>query len=231
MHFLIYSRRLREFNNQVALTSDITHVVLTSDITHVVEIIMILDEHIEKLFFYVTRLNQYFIVMSLSWLRRHVVDVNFALNILIMFSFFYFAHCCQTSVKIYDTTREKKEFLSFKKSQQIWKLQDQENSIEINHVSMNFVSSLKRTSSILVTHKKHLFIINNLITHRFTRDNLVFNRLEKNHSIIQFFSNSCLFIFCSNLISIWLRSYLKLTHKWSKKILVVFSNYSKKILF
>ena len=146
LHLLIYSRRFREFDSQVALTSDITHVA---------EIIMILEEHIERLFFYVTRLNQYFIVMNLSWLRRHVVDVNFELNTLIMFSFFCFAHCCQTSVKIYDITREEEEFLFFKESQQIWKLQDQENSIEINHVSMNFVSSLKKTFSILIAHKKH----------------------------------------------------------------------------
>ncbi len=54
---LTHSRRLREFDDQVALIDDIIHVV---------EITMILDEHIEKLFFYVTELNQYFIVMSLS---------------------------------------------------------------------------------------------------------------------------------------------------------------------
>ena len=57
LHLLIYSRRFREFDDQI---------VLTSDITHVVKIIMTLEEHIEKLFFYVTRLNQYFIVMSFS---------------------------------------------------------------------------------------------------------------------------------------------------------------------
>jgi len=57
LHQLIHSRRLREFDDQVALIDDITHVV---------EITMILDEHIERLFFYVTELSQYFIVMSLS---------------------------------------------------------------------------------------------------------------------------------------------------------------------
>jgi len=57
LHQLIHSCRLQEFNDQVALINDITHVV---------EITIILDEHIEKLFFYVTELNQYLIIMNLS---------------------------------------------------------------------------------------------------------------------------------------------------------------------
>ncbi len=56
LHQLIHSRRLREFNDQVALINDIIHVV---------EITMILDEHIEKLFFYVIELSQYLIIMNL----------------------------------------------------------------------------------------------------------------------------------------------------------------------
>jgi len=57
LHQLIHSRRLQEFDDQVTLIDDITHVV---------EITMILDEHIEKLFFYVIELSQYLIIMSLS---------------------------------------------------------------------------------------------------------------------------------------------------------------------
>jgi len=57
LHQLTHSCRLQEFDDQVALIDNITHVV---------EITMILDEHIKKLFFYVTELSQYFIVMSLS---------------------------------------------------------------------------------------------------------------------------------------------------------------------
>jgi len=57
LHQLIHSCRLQEFDDQVALIDDIIHVV---------EITMILDEHIEKLFFYVIELSQYFIIMSLS---------------------------------------------------------------------------------------------------------------------------------------------------------------------
>ena len=57
LHQLTHSHRFQEFDDQVALIDDITHVI---------EITMILDEHIERLFFYVTELNQYFIVMNLS---------------------------------------------------------------------------------------------------------------------------------------------------------------------
>jgi len=57
LHQLTYSRRLQEFDDQVALINDIIHVV---------EITMILDEHIKRLFFYVIELSQYLIIMSLS---------------------------------------------------------------------------------------------------------------------------------------------------------------------
>jgi len=57
LHQLTHSHRFQEFDDQVALIDDITHVI---------EITMILDEHIERLFFYVTELSQYFIVMNLS---------------------------------------------------------------------------------------------------------------------------------------------------------------------
>jgi len=57
LHQLTYSRRLQEFDDQVALINDIIYII---------KIKMILDEHIEKLFFYVIELSQYFIVISLS---------------------------------------------------------------------------------------------------------------------------------------------------------------------
>jgi len=57
LHQLIHSCRLQEFDNQVTLIDDIIHVI---------EITMILDEHIKRLFFYVIELNQYLIIMSLS---------------------------------------------------------------------------------------------------------------------------------------------------------------------
>jgi len=57
LHQLTYSCRLQEFDDQVTLINDITYVI---------EITMILDEHIKRLFFYVIELSQYFIIMSLS---------------------------------------------------------------------------------------------------------------------------------------------------------------------
>ncbi len=101
LHQLTHSHRLREFDDQVALIDDIIHVV---------EITMILDEHIERLFFYVIELSQYFIVMSLSWLHRHVIDVNFEHNILILSFFFCLNHYCQTFVKIYDLNQQEENF-------------------------------------------------------------------------------------------------------------------------
>ncbi len=104
LHQLIHSCRLQEFDDQVALINDITHVI---------EITMILDEHIKRLFFYITELSQYLIIMSLSWLYCHVIDVNFEHNILILSFFFCFNHCCSSLVKIYDLNQQEENF-SFK---------------------------------------------------------------------------------------------------------------------
>jgi len=57
LHQLTHFCKLQEFNDQVTLIDDIIHVI---------EITMILNEHIEKLFFYIIKLSQYFIIMSLS---------------------------------------------------------------------------------------------------------------------------------------------------------------------
>ncbi len=123
LHQLTHSRRLREFNDQVALIDDITHVI---------EITIILDEHIERLFFYVIELSQYLIVMSLSWLCHHVIDVNFEYNILILSFFFCLNHCYQSLVKIYDLNQQEENF-----------------SLEVNKVA--FLQSCSQ-----FTHKKQL---------------------------------------------------------------------------
>ncbi len=104
LHQLIHFRRLQEFDDQVALIDDITHVV---------EITMILDEYIKRLFFYVIELSQYFIIMSLSWLHHHVIDINFEHSILILSFFFCLNHCCSFLVKIYDLNQQEENF-SFK---------------------------------------------------------------------------------------------------------------------
>ena len=104
---LIYSRRFRDFNDQIALIENIIYVI---------EVIMIVKDHIERLFFYVTNLNQYFIIMSFFWLRRHDIDVNFEFNTFIMFSFFCLIDCCFNSIKIFEVTREEENFLFLKVS-------------------------------------------------------------------------------------------------------------------
>ena len=120
MHPLAYPRRLRGFDGQAARTGDITHVA---------EVTMALGGHIERLFLYVTGLNQYPIIMGLPWLRRHGIDASFESNTLTMSSPFCLTHCCSSPVKVYGVTREEKEFLSPKESQRIWELEDQEPSI------------------------------------------------------------------------------------------------------
>ncbi len=101
LHQLTHSCRLQEFDDQVALIDDIIHVV---------EITMIFDEHIEKLFFYVIELSQYLIIMSLSWLHHHVIDVNFEHNILILFFFFCLNHYYSFLIKIYDLNQQEENF-------------------------------------------------------------------------------------------------------------------------
>jgi len=125
LHPLTYPRRLRGFDGQTALTGDITHVAETT---------MALEGHIERLFLYVTDLNQYPIIMGLPWLRRHGIDASFEFNTLTMSSSFCLAHCCQTPVKIHGVTREE-EFLSLKESQRVWELEDQETLPSINQTT------------------------------------------------------------------------------------------------
>jgi len=57
LHQLTYFHRLQEFDDQVTLIDDITHVI---------EITMILNEHIKRPFFYVIELSQYLIIINLS---------------------------------------------------------------------------------------------------------------------------------------------------------------------
>ena len=118
LHPLIYSCHLCEFDGQSALTDDITHIA---------ETILALKNYVKKLFLYVTDLNQYLIILSLLWLHRHVIDVNFEFNTLTMFLSFCLTHCCHTSVTISGATWEEEAFLFLKESQQVWELEDQEN--------------------------------------------------------------------------------------------------------
>ncbi len=102
LYQLTHSCRLQEFDDQVTLINNITYVV---------KITMILNEYIKKLFFYVIELSQYFIIMNLSWLHHHVIDVNFEHNILILSFFFCLNHCCSFFIKIYDFNQQEENFL------------------------------------------------------------------------------------------------------------------------
>ena len=118
LHPLTYPHCLCGFDGQSALTGNITHVT---------EIILALGNHVEKLFLYVISLNQYLIILSLFWLRRHAIDANFGSNTLIMSLPFCLTYCCHTSVTISGATWEEEAFLFSKESQQVWELEDQEN--------------------------------------------------------------------------------------------------------
>ena len=57
LHYFCYSHHLEEFDDQSALTNIITHVV---------KITLIFNHHVEKIFFYVTNLKQYLIILNYS---------------------------------------------------------------------------------------------------------------------------------------------------------------------
>ena len=151
LHQLIYSCRLWEFDDQVALIDDITHVV---------KITMILNEHIERLFFYITELNQYFIIMSLSWLHHHVIDVNFEHNILILFFFFCLNHCCSFLVKIYDLNQQEENFsfkvnkVAFSQSRSQFTHKKQLSSRIAHKKQFNLQIIHKKQFSLQIAHKK-----------------------------------------------------------------------------
>ncbi len=131
LHQLTHSCRLQEFDDQVALINDIIYVV---------EITMILNEHIERLFFYVTELSQYLIIMSLSWLHHHVIDVNFEHNIFILSFFFCLNHYCQFLIKIYDFNQQEENF-----SLKVNKVASSQSYSQFTH---------KKQLSSWITHKK-----------------------------------------------------------------------------
>ncbi len=145
LHQLIHSRRLQEFDDQVALIDDITYVV---------EITMILDEHIKRLFFYVIELSQYFIVMSLSWLHHHVIDVNFEHNIFILSFFFCLNHCCSFFIKIYDLNQQEENF-----SFEVNKVAFSQSRSQFTHKKqLSSQIAHKKQFSLQIAHKKQFSI-------------------------------------------------------------------------
>ena len=150
LYSLTYPHHLQGFDGQTARTRDITHVAKTT---------MALGGHIERLFLYVTGLNQYPIILSLSWLRCHEIDISFEFNTLIMFSFFCLAHCCSTSVTIHGVTWEEEDFLLLKESQRVWEHEDQEILLSVNQTILSRpVSASQKPSSIQSTLKEELSV-------------------------------------------------------------------------
>ena len=111
-HLLKYPRRVRGFDGQFALTGTITHVA---------EVTMVLKNHVEKLFMYVTGLQHYPIVLGHPWLRRHEAVAHFGNNTLSLSSPFCLAHCCPSPVQVKAVTSAEEDFLTPKESQEVWK--------------------------------------------------------------------------------------------------------------
>ncbi len=121
---------------------------------------MILDEHIEKLFFYVIELSQYLIIMNLLWLCRHVIDVNFEHNIFILSFFFCLNHCCSFLVKIYDLNQQEENFsfkvnkVTFSQSRSQFTHKKQLSSRIIHKKQFSLQIIHKKQFSLQITHKK-----------------------------------------------------------------------------
>ena len=120
---------------------------------------MALGGHIERLFLYITDLNQYLIILGLPWLRRHGIDASFEFNTLTMSLSFCLTHCCPTPVTIHGVTWEEEDFLSLKESQRVWEHEDQEILPSVNQtISSHPVSASQKSSSIQSTLKEELSI-------------------------------------------------------------------------
>ena len=123
---------------------------------------MIFNEHIERLFFYIIELSQYFIIMNLSWLHYHVIDVNFEHNILILSFFFYLNHYYSFLVKIYDLNQQEKNFsfevnkVTFSQSRSQFTHKKQLSSWIIHNKQFSIQFACKKQSSFSFTWKKQL---------------------------------------------------------------------------
>ncbi len=139
---------------------------------------MILDEHIEKLFFYVIELSQYLIIMTLSWLHHHVINVNFEHNILILFFFFCLNHCYSFLIKIYDLNQQEENF-----------------SFKVNELLLNLtLNSLTRNNSVHESFTRsnsvyRLLTRSNSIYRSFIRSNSTFSLLAKSNLVLDWLSN------------------------------------------
>lgn len=110
LHSLRYSKQVRDFDDQFALTGNVTHVA---------EVILNLNDHVETLFMYVTGLQHYSIVLSHSWLRRHGAIAHFENNTLSFSSPFCLQHCSLSPILIKVVFSFQEDFLTSEKSSSI----------------------------------------------------------------------------------------------------------------
>ena len=109
LHYFCYFCCFEEFDDQSAFTDVITHVV---------KITLAFNHYVEKMFFYVTDLKQYLIVLNHSWFRKHDIISKFDNNILILIFQFYLKHCISFFIKVSAVISEKSNFFflsNFKK--------------------------------------------------------------------------------------------------------------------
>ena len=90
-HALRYPRIVRGFDGQPSSTGLITHLA---------EAIMAVQGHVERIFFHVTGLEQYPVVLGLPWLHRHGVTANFHENSLTFASPFCLKNCTPSPIKV-----------------------------------------------------------------------------------------------------------------------------------
>ena len=91
LHRLQYPRIIRAFDGQPSSSGHITHLA---------EVIMDIQGHVERAFFYLTGLKQYPIVLGLPWLHHHGAITNFEELSLTLASRFCLRNCTPSPIKI-----------------------------------------------------------------------------------------------------------------------------------
>ncbi len=116
-HALRYPRIVRGFDGQPSSTGRITHLA---------EAILVIQGHVERMFFHVTSLQQYPVVLGLPWLHRHGVTANFEENSLTFASPFCLKNCTPSPVKV---IAEDEPFLMPKENYEVMKSQEFSQSL------------------------------------------------------------------------------------------------------
>jgi hypothetical protein len=81
----------------------------SGDITHLAEVGMNIQDHMERIPMFVTKLGHYPIVLGIPWLRLHDVAVRFALNTVTFGSQYCVNHCQNAPVTVQGVAEEPAE--------------------------------------------------------------------------------------------------------------------------